>query len=184
MRSGHTAKRFETIRKSNDERHEVQVETPIQKIERAQRHAAALEDAIAAYAKANGCSRARAMDAVLAHPTTSEYHRLDKALMAAEREAAALSKLEGTADISPVNRTKPAKTPPVVKPSEAGPVWDDAPAATRPSGAMTADEVLQRLADLQQTKAPGMSRARAVMVAANSQEFARAHKLEKMAKGL
>jgi hypothetical protein len=182
MRAGRTAKRHEevTIRK----REEVQVETPIQKIERAQAHAAALNDAITAYAKAHSCSRERAMEAVLAHPSTSEYVRLDKALAAAEREAAALQKLEGTAGTNhPINRSKPARTPTPVRPSESGRVAPhDAPAATNDE--MTAEEALERLADLQQTRNPAMSRGHAVSLAALSPEFSAAHRAEKLRKGL
>jgi hypothetical protein len=179
---GRTAKRHEevTIRKSNDERHQAQVETVVQKVERAQRHAAALNDAITAYAKANGCARSIAMEAVLAHPTTSEYHRLDKALMAAERE---LAKLEGTADGNhPINRSKPARTPVPVRPSEAGRVPAGA-APTATNDEMTAEEVLERLADIQQTKNPAMSRGKAISMAALSPEFTQAFRREKLAKG-
>ena len=140
MRAGRTAKRHVeevTIRK----REEVQVETPVEKVERARGHAVALENAIAAYAKANGCSRSIAMEAVLAHPTTSEYVRLDKQFAAAQREAIGLQKLEGSAGTNhPINRSKPARTPTAVRPSESGRVSSDA-APTATNDEMTAEEV-------------------------------------------
>jgi hypothetical protein len=49
---------------------------------------------------------------------------------------------------------------------------------------MTADEVLQRLADVQMQRNPAMSRGEAITLAANSEEFTRAHRAEKLQKGL
>lgn len=182
MRAGRTAKRHVeevTIRK----REEVQVETPVEKVERARGHAVALENAIAAYAKANGCSRSIAMEAVLAHPTTSEYVRLDKQFAAAQREAIGLQKLEGSAGTNhPINRSKPARTPTAVRPSESGRVSSDA-APTATNDEMTAEEVLERLADLQQARNPAMARGHAVSLAALSPEFSIAHRREKSRKG-
>jgi hypothetical protein len=174
-----------TIRKREES--ESQMETPIQKAERAHDHAAALAESITAYARIHGCSRAIALEKVLASPQVSEYVRLDRAFESAQREAAAdreMRKLEGTApDNHPINRSKPARTPVPVRPTEAGAVSrDDAPAATRPEGVMTADEVLQRLAELQQRRNPAMSRAQAVSAAAISAEFTAAHRAEKVRK--
>ena len=48
---------------------------------------------------------------------------------------------------------------------------------------MTADEVLQMIADAQQRKNPAMSRAQAVSAAAISPEFTAPHRAEKLRKG-
>jgi hypothetical protein len=187
MRAGRAAKRHDAggpvdIRKSSAEPKEVQVETPMQKIERAQGYAMVLADSIAAYAKMHNCSRAVAMEKVLASPQVSEYHRLDRDLRDAERE---LQKLQGRTTLPRVDVSRPAKTPTPVKPTESGRVSPDvAPAATRPDGSKTADEILQQLADLQQHKNPAMARAQAIMLAANSKEFSAAHQRDKVAKGL
>jgi hypothetical protein len=134
-----------------------------------------LRDTIDAYAAKHGVSKSVAADIVLLSPSVSEYVRLDKGLAAAERE---MRKLGGTADSNhPVNRTRPAKTPTVVRPSESGRVSPhDAPAATNDE--MTAEEVLERLADLQQARNPAMSRGHAVSLAALSPEFSAAHRRE------
>jgi hypothetical protein len=151
-------------------------ETLIEKIQRAQDYAAALEDAIVAYAKAHNCSRARAVDAVIFHPTTSEYHRLDKALAAAQREAIA------DREMSKAER-KPKSDFPSMSPEQmrtslnSGSPGDD-------NIVESADAVLQRLADVQQQKNPAMTWAQAVTVAANSREFGEAHRAEKVRKGL
>jgi hypothetical protein len=148
------------------------METPIEKGARAEGYGAALNDAIAGYAKAHNCSRARAMEAVLAHPATSEYVRLDKALAAAQREVVGLRKLEGTAPHNaPINTSKPAPTPLVVRPSEQPVV-------------RSSDDVLRELADEQMQKNPAMSRSRAVSMAALDPRFSEAHRNEKMRKGL
>jgi hypothetical protein len=187
LRTGRTAKRHEqvTIRKSSVEREEVQMESVAQKIERAQDYAVVLRDAVAAYAKAHGCTRAIAMEAVLAHPATSEYVRLDKELEAAKREAAALRKLEGTAPNNhPINTSTPAKTPLVVRPSESGRVSsNDAPTAD-PDLAESAAEVLEMIVNAQLRANPTLSRAKATVIAGNDPRFTQAHRAEKLKKGL
>jgi hypothetical protein len=162
---------------------EAEVDPTVGKIERAQGYAAALNDAIQAYAKAHNCSLARAADAVVLHPATSEYVRLDKQVAASQREAVMdreLRKLEGSAPS--MHRTRPARRPPVAEPSEAGSVSRDDAQAADPDLAMTADEVLERLADVQQQRNPAMSRGRAVELASFLPEFTAAHRAEKLRK--
>jgi hypothetical protein len=182
MRAGRTAKRdveAVTIRKREEE---PKMETLVEKVERSHRMGAILRDTIDAYAAKHGVSKSVATERILMSPEVSEYHRLDRDLRNAERATIALSKLEGSANLPPVSRSKPARTPTPVKPSEAGRVSPrDAPAATNDEE--TAAEALQRLADLQQTKNPAMARARAISVAANSKEFAEAFRTEKSRKG-
>jgi hypothetical protein len=77
LRAGRPAKRHVVdIRK----RDEVEMETPVQKVERARRVGATLQGTIDAYAAKHGVSKSVAADMVLLSPTLSEYHRLDKAL--------------------------------------------------------------------------------------------------------
>jgi hypothetical protein len=166
-------------------REESKMESMVEKIERAQGHAAALNDSVTAYAEMHKCSRAIAMEKVLAHPSTSQYHRLDKALMAAQREAAALHKLEGVAPGNhPINRSTPARTPPTVKPSESGPAPEDSAPTADSDLSRTAAEVLGMIADAQMRANPAMTRARATSMAALDPRFSAAHRDEKMRKGL
>jgi hypothetical protein len=168
-----------------DIRKRIEMESPVAKIDRSHRVGATLRETIAAYAAKHGVSKSVAADMVLLSPVTSEYVRLDKQMREVER-GIRLDKLEGTVvNTNPASRQTPSSAPPVMRPSEAGPVsGSDAPAATRSDEAMTADDVLQRLADVQQHKNPAMSRARAVSVAANDPAFTEAHRHEKMRKGL
>jgi hypothetical protein len=159
-------------------------ETLVEKVERARGYAAALNDAVTAYSEMHKCSRATAVEMVLAHPSTTMYHRLDRDLRDAQREVTALHKLEGTANIAPINRSTPARTPPTVKPSESGAVsQDDAPAAD-PDISRTSAEVLEMIANAQLRANPTMTRARATSMAALDPRFSAAHRDEKMRKGL
>jgi hypothetical protein len=65
----------------------LKMESMVEKIERTTRAAAILKGAIDAYQREHGCSQSAAADAVLLSPSVSEYHRLDKALAAEQRDA-------------------------------------------------------------------------------------------------
>jgi hypothetical protein len=120
MRAGRVVKKHRVgeevdIRK----RGEVEVESPVEKIARSERYGAALTDAIEGYMKAHpGCSRSAAADAVILHPATSKYVRLEKQMREVERDIR-MDKLQGSwTNTNEASRQSPAMAPLVVRPSD------------------------------------------------------------------
>jgi hypothetical protein len=110
--------KFVKIEKRSSERKETPMRTMVEKVAAANDMQATLQDTIAAYAKRNGCSLAKAADMVLLSPTTSEYVRLDKALTAIEHDVR-MDKLQGSwTDMNPATRQSQATVPPVAHPSD------------------------------------------------------------------
>jgi hypothetical protein len=120
LRAGRTVKRHVEvdIRKGAD-KEVAMLPTIVEKIARSERTERSLADAISAYQKKHGCSRAVAADMVLLSPTVSESVRLEKQETELARDVR-MDKLQGTwTDTNPATRQSPAMAPLVARPSDA-----------------------------------------------------------------
>jgi hypothetical protein len=148
-------------------------ETLVEKIARAQDYGTVLTESIAAYAAAHNVSKSVAVERVLMSPQVSEYHRLDKALAAAQREAvmhAALGKL-GARPRFPTKGPHEQQEELNASPGDENVIAD-------------VNDLIQRIAANQLRAHPAMTRAHAIERAMHHPDVVSAHVAEKRRKGL